>query len=125
MGDKLGVITVLPQSQIITTAAFAWQSAEGNDRDEVAALRWKPDDLWRQKLLRVFGTFLIDQQLVLLVKNECIIAQMHCILKPVFDVLFELCAFALDLSATVTVIQHHEQNKDDKQGSNDTYNEQH
>lgn len=91
MGDKLGVITALPQSQIITTAAFAWQSAEGNDRDEVAALRWKSDDLWRQKLLRVFGTFLIDQQLVLLVKNECIIAQMHCILKPVFDILLN-CA---------------------------------
>ena len=35
MGDKLGVITALPQSQIITTAAFAWQSAEGNDREDV------------------------------------------------------------------------------------------
>ena len=50
---------------------------------------------------------------------------MHGILKPVFDVLFELCAFALDLSATVAVIQHYEQDKDNKQGSNDTYNEQH
>ena len=125
MGDKLGVITVLPQSQIITTAAFAGQAAEGNDRDEVAALRWKPDDLWRQKLLGVLCALLVDQQLVLLVKNECIIAQMHCILKPVFDILFELCAFALDLSASVAVIQHYQQNKDDEQGSNNTYNEQH
>ena len=106
MGDKLGIITV-PQSQVIT-AAFAGQSAEGNDRDEVAALRWKSDDLWRQKLLRVLCTLLVDEQLVLLVKNKRIIAQMHGILKPVFDVLFELCAFALDLSATVAVIQHHE-----------------
>ena len=73
MGDKLGVITVLPQSQIITTAAFAGQSAEGNDRDEVAALRWKSDDLWRQELFGVFATFLINQQLVLFVKNERII----------------------------------------------------
>ena len=125
MGDKLGVITVLPQSQIITTAAFAGQSAEGNDRDEVAALRWKSDDLWRQELFGVFATFLINQQLVLFVNNERIITQMHGILKPVFDILFELCAFALDLSATVAVIQHYEQDKDNKQGSNDTYNEQH
>ena len=29
---------------------------------------------------------------------------MHGILKPVFDILFELCAFALDLSATAAVI---------------------
>ena len=107
MGDKLGVITVLTQSQVITTA-FAGQSAEGNDRDEIAALRWKPDDLWRQKLLRVLCALLVDQQLVLLVKNERVIAQMRGVMNPVQDILFELCAFALDLSATVAVIQHHE-----------------